>query len=102
MEAKAASLMHPIALRVQVRSFEAVCRAVEARLGVSMLPLNAARSFAAAMRLRVVPLGEPWAKRHMWLCLRGKPAEGSPLHALVTHLTAFGCEVETQPEAHAA
>ena len=33
LEAKAASLMRPIALRVQVRSFEAVCRAVEARLG---------------------------------------------------------------------
>ena len=102
MEAKAASLMRPIALRVQVRSFEAVCRAVEARLGVGVLPLNAARSFAAAMRLHVVPLGEPWAMRRMWLCLRGEPAEGSPLHALVTNLTAFGGDIETQLEAHAA
>ena len=94
--------MRRITLRVQVRSFEAVCRAVEARLGVGVLPLNAARSFAASMRLHGVPLGEPWALRRMWLCLRGEPADGSPLHALVTQLTAFGGDVETQPEAHAA
>ena len=67
-----------------------------------MLALNAARSFAAAMRLHVVPLGEPWAMRRMWLSLRSEPAEGSPLHALVTHLTAFGGDVQMQPEAHAA
>ena len=88
LEAKAASLMRPIALRVQVRSFEAVCRAVEARFGVGVLPLNAARSFAEAMNLRVVPLAETWAHRRMWLCLRAEPAEGSPLHALVAHLMA--------------
>lgn len=103
MEAKAAGLMRPIALRVQVRSFEAVCRAVEARLGVGVLPLLAARSFAAAMQLRVVPLSEAWALRRMWLCLRGAPAEGSPLHALVTHLTASSAgDVATPPEARAA
>ena len=89
-------------LRVQVRSFEAVCRAVEARLGVGLLPLNAARSFAAAMLLHVAPLGQPWARRRRWLCLRGNPSEGSPLHALATHLTAVGDDVETQPEAAAA
>ena len=54
------------------------------------------------MRLHVAPLGEPWADCRRWLCLRGKPSEGSPLHALVTHLTAFGDDVETQPEAAAA
>ena len=43
-----------MALRVQVRSFEAVCRAVEARLGIGILPANAANSFAHAMKLRVV------------------------------------------------
>src|SRR5262249_20794060 len=35
LEANAARLMRPMALRVQVRSFEAVCRAVEAGLGVA-------------------------------------------------------------------
>lgn len=89
LEAHAAELMRPIALRVQVRSFEAVCRAVEARLGVGVLPLQAARSFAPAMRLHVVPLAEPWARRRMLLCLRSEPGPGSALQTLVAHLA--GC-----------
>jgi DNA-binding transcriptional LysR family regulator len=88
LEAQAAQLMRPMALRVQVRSFESVCRAVEARLGVGVLPLKAARSFAAAMGLRVVPLVEPWALRRMLLALRAEPARESPLHALLAHLEA--------------
>lgn len=58
LEAHAAQLLRPMALRVQVKSFEAVCRAVEARLGIGVLPLAAARGFAAAMQLRVVALNE--------------------------------------------
>ena len=54
LTAHAAQLLRPMALRVQVKSFEAVCRAVEARLGIGVLPLAAARSFAAAMSLRVL------------------------------------------------
>jgi DNA-binding transcriptional LysR family regulator len=38
LESQAAQLMRPMALRVQVRSFEAVCRAVEAKLGIGVLP----------------------------------------------------------------
>lgn len=92
LAAQAARMMQPIALRVQVRSFEAVCRAVEARLGIGVLPLRAARSFAPAMRLRVLPLTEPWARRRMLLCLRAEPAAGSALQALVTHLQEYAEE----------
>jgi DNA-binding transcriptional LysR family regulator len=45
--AQASNLMRPMALRVQVRSFEAVCRAVEAQLGVGVLPQTAARSLSS-------------------------------------------------------
>lgn len=100
LEAHAARLMRPIALRVQVRSFEAVCRAVEARLGVGVLPLQAARSFAGAMNLRVVPLAEPWARRRMLLCLRSEPGPGTALQALVTHLEA--CAASDAQTAQAA
>jgi len=85
---KASELMRPMALRVQVRSFEAVCRAVEARLGIGILPLNAARSFAPALRLRVLPLTDAWAARRMLLLVRAEPAAGSALAALVGHLQA--------------
>ena len=95
LSAQAAHLRRTIALRVQVRSFESVCRAVEARLGIGVLPLAAARTFVAAMDLRVLPLADEWAARRMLLCVRGEPATGSPLAALVGHLEA--CALAAAP-----
>jgi DNA-binding transcriptional LysR family regulator len=89
LEAQAAALLRPMALRVQVRSFEAVCRAVEAKLGIGVLPLAAARSFAGAMGLAVEPLADAWALRAMRLCTRAKPEAASALGALVGHLEAL-------------
>ena len=53
LTAQAELQMQTMALRVQVRSFEAVCRAVEAQLGIGVLPLAAARSFAGIGRAHV-------------------------------------------------
>jgi DNA-binding transcriptional LysR family regulator len=88
LTAQAAQQMRPMALRVQVRSFEAVCRAVEARLGIGILPLAAARSFAEAMRLTVLPLSDAWALRRMQLVTRSQPPSQTPLGILVSHLEA--------------
>ena len=88
LTAQAVHLQRPIALRVQVRSFETVCRAVEARLGIGVLPRAAAGSFALSMELVVAPLGDDWAWRRMLLIVRAEPAAGSPLGALVAHLEA--------------
>jgi len=90
LEAQAAVLMHPMALRVQVRSFEAVCRAVEAGLGIGVLPLGAAGSFAGALGLTVEPLSDAWALRAMRLCARTKPEAKSALGALIGHLQGLG------------
>jgi len=86
--AQASSLMRPMALRVQVRSFEAVCRAVEAQLGVGILPLTAARSFAETMTLKVLPLTNGWALRRMLLCVRAQPDAKSALGLILAHLEA--------------
>ena len=75
-----------MALRVQVRSFEVVCRAVEAKLGIGLLPLAAARSFAGTMGLTVEPLADAWALRAMRLCTRLEPEAKSALGALLGHL----------------
>lgn len=87
--AQASSLLRPMALRVQVRSFEAVCRAVEARLGVGILPLTAARSFAQSMELKVLPLTNDWALRRMILCVRMQPEARSALGLMLAHLEAL-------------
>lgn len=86
LTAQATQALRPMALRVQVRSFEAVCRAVEAQLGIGILPLAAARSFADAMHLKVLPLSDPWALRRMLTCTRSQPAPQSALALLAQHL----------------
>ena len=100
LTAKAAELMRPMALRVQVRSFEAVCRAVEARLGVGILPLLGARRFAPSADLRVLPLTDDWAQRRMMVCSRSQPAPNTPLGELLAHLEAMGAAAPE--EQHAA
>lgn len=84
--AQATLAMRPMALRVQVRSFEAVCRAVEAELGIGILPLTAAHSFAHTMNLRVLPLSDAWGLRRMLLCCRSHPGSKTPLGLLAAHL----------------
>ncbi len=87
LAAQAAQQEQSMALRVQVRSFEAVCRAVQAGLGIGILPMQAAHSFVHAMELRVVPLSDAWAMRRMLLCTRIQPPKQTPLGQLVEHLS---------------
>jgi DNA-binding transcriptional LysR family regulator len=94
LQTQAAQALRPMTLRVQVRSFEAVCRAVEARLGIGVLPHEAAGSFADTMGLRVIPLSDEWAQRRMLLCTRSEPEADSPLGRLLEHLGR--CETQKQ------
>jgi DNA-binding transcriptional LysR family regulator len=73
-------------LRVQVRSFEAVCRMVQAGLGLGLLPFEGASVLGQALGLTVRPLGEPWAERNMLVCFK-KERTGNPTVAkLLEHL----------------
>jgi DNA-binding transcriptional LysR family regulator len=80
--------MNPLALRVQVRGFEAVCRAVQAGLGSGILPLAAARGFTQDLELKILPLSDDWALRHMQLCTRSQPPRQTPLGIVCAHLEA--------------
>ncbi len=57
-------------LRIQVRSFEAVCRMVQAGLGVGLLPFEAASVLGLGLGLAVRPLEEAWAQRNMLVCVK--------------------------------
>ena len=67
---KAARAGRSLRLRVQVRSFDAVCRLAEAGVGVGVAPQTTARRAAATMRLAVIPLADDWALRELTLCVR--------------------------------
>lgn len=62
-----AALTHgrPLRLRMQVRSFDAVCHLVAAGMGVALLPKTALLPFAKALPLRSRPLKDAWAHRQL-------------------------------------
>lgn len=74
-------------LRVQVKSFEAICKMIEAGLGVGILPQIAAQAFAQTMGLRLVPLADAWAIRQMFVCARDEELSISA-QKLIEHLLA--------------
>jgi DNA-binding transcriptional LysR family regulator len=53
----------PLRLRMQVRSFDAVCHMVASGLGIALLPKTAAQPIMRAMKLSWRPLADPWARR---------------------------------------
>ncbi len=73
-------------LRVQVRSFEAVCRMVEAGLGVAILPENVVRPYVEGRRVRALQLKDGWAQRRMQICVRSLDALPQIGRQLVDHL----------------
>ncbi len=77
-------------LRIQVRSFEAVCRMVQSGLGVGLLPYQAASELGRSMGLVVRQLPEEWAERRMLICVRKERAPNSSVESLLQHLAA-GC-----------
>ncbi len=63
-------LQRALPVRIQVGSFEAACRMVEAGVGVGVMPASAARRLAANMDLRIVALADSWSLRAMQICVR--------------------------------
>lgn len=78
-------------LRVQVRSFEAVCRMVQVGLGTGLLPFQAANALGKGMGGLVVrPIAEDWAERRMLLCVLKERAANQSVARLVQHLRTRG------------
>ena len=57
----------PLRLRIQMRSFDGICRMIEAGLGIGMLPAAAGRPEILAAGLRAVQLTDVWAERTLWI-----------------------------------
>lgn len=57
-------------VRVQVHSFDALCRLVAACQGIGVVPVGTADAFKLAMKLRVIRLRDEWAQRNMYLCMQ--------------------------------
>jgi DNA-binding transcriptional LysR family regulator len=86
MAAAAAAEGKPLRLRMQLKGFDVVARMIQAGLGIGILPEAVARNFARSMKLRLVPLTDPWAQRRMWVCVKDFQALPASARQLVNHL----------------
>ena len=83
---KAARIGQPLRLRVQLRSFDAVCRMVECNVGIGIVPETTARRVSRTMAIVPVVLTDAWAVRELTICIRSL-AELPPFaRQLVEHL----------------
>lgn len=88
LTSKAAREGRALKARVQLRSFDAVCRMVEAGVGVGVVPQTTARRAAKTMRLAVVDLADDWALRELTIVVRAEADLRPYARALVEQLRA--------------
>jgi len=69
---KAAREGRPLKSRVQLRSFDAVCRLVEAGVGVGVVPQTTAHRAEKSMSLAVIDLADDWALRELTIVVRAE------------------------------
>ena len=84
----AAALGRHLDVRIQVRSFEAVCRMVGAGVGIGLVPRSAVPRAGLSEPPVVVALDEAWAQRDLQVCVRQGVALSGFASALVQHLRA--------------
>jgi DNA-binding transcriptional LysR family regulator len=76
-----------LALRIQVSSFEAICRMIEGGVGIGIIPESAARRHSRTMQLAVLQLDEDWAVRERSMLVRELDALPGSVRALIDRLT---------------
>jgi DNA-binding transcriptional LysR family regulator len=90
----AAQLGRSLDVRIQVRSFNAVCRMVAAGVGIGMVPNSSIPrgdfQSATVHGLKTVKINDAWAPRDLQLCVRSRAALSPAAAALFDHLAGKG------------
>jgi DNA-binding transcriptional LysR family regulator len=87
---KAEKIGRRLKLRVQLRSFDAVCRLVECNVGIGIVPATTGERLAKTMSIHPIELIDEWAVRKLTICVRRQT--DLPIYAreLVRHLAQPG------------
>jgi DNA-binding transcriptional LysR family regulator len=75
-------------LRVQLRSFDAICRLVECNVGVGIVPETTVQRTMRTMAISAVSLADNWAQRELTICVRDEEVLPPYARQLVDHLRA--------------
>ena len=85
---KADRMGRRLKLRVQLRSFDAVCRLVECNVGIGIVPETTVERNSRSMTLRRIELTDDWAIRRLTICVRKLKDLPTYAQELVRHLAA--------------
>ncbi len=77
-------------LRIQVRSYDAMCQMIAVNLGIGVLPLQACAPQIKAMGLKAIPLEDTWAKRNLLLAMKIDGYQSPACTLLRDHLLGHG------------
>lgn len=87
-----------IRLRIHVPGFDAVCRMVQANMGIGLIPDRAFSVISAGMGLCAVPLTDKWARRELVIAVRNMDALSNTSRMVLNHLR----QAEQAQTAHVA
>jgi len=73
-------------LRIQVRSFDAMCQMVAADMGVAVLPSLAVHALVRSLNLRQIKLTDTWAQRQLLIGIRDRNTIPRHVRLLLEHL----------------
>jgi DNA-binding transcriptional LysR family regulator len=94
MTEQAQRLGQQLSWRIQVASFESVCRMVEAGVGIGVIPESAALRHIKTMGLSIIELDEEWSIRERSILVRELQALPGCIRALVSLMTAQKSEAQ--------
>ncbi|MDB5998342.1 MAG: transcriptional regulator, LysR family [Rhizobacter sp.] len=83
---EALALGKRLRLRIQVRSFDAMCQMVAAGLGVAVLPDAAVQPHLRSMGLRKIDIRDDWVHRKLLIGARDFAALARPVRLFMDHL----------------
>ena len=86
LQNSAIDLDRSLRVRIQLRSFEAICRMIGAGMGIGILPHHAIQHNLPQMNLSTIAFDEPWAQRELRLCVRSRDALSVIARQMVDHL----------------
>nr|WP_295709988.1 LysR family transcriptional regulator [uncultured Halomonas sp.] len=74
-------------MRIQVRSFDAICRMIHHGMGVGVLPEQTIYRDLGDLQLKSIPISDPWAQRELVIGMRRYASLHVTARHLVDHLT---------------
>lgn len=75
-----------MSLRIQVRSYDAMCQMIAVNLGIGVLPIQACAAQIKAMGLKIIQLEDAWAERNLLVATKAEIHQSPATKLLSQHL----------------